>query len=79
MKRTQIYIDENMYKLLEVESKIEKKTISEIIRETIESRLQANVEKLIVKAERIRGLRKDKTNNVDGYIKTLRRDRAVWS
>ncbi len=79
MKRTQIYIDENMYKLLEVESKIEKKTISEIIRETIESRLQANVEKLIVKAERIRGLRKDKVNNVDGYIKTLRRDRAVWS
>jgi len=79
MKRTQIYIDENMYKLLEVESKIEKKTISEIIRETIESRLQTNVEKLIVKAERFRGLRSDEVNNVDGYIKTLRRDRAVWS
>lgn len=79
MKRTQIYIDENMYKLLEVESKIEKKTISEIIRGTIESRLQTNVEKLIVKAERIRGLRSDQANNVDGYIKTLRKDRAVWS
>ena len=79
MKRTQIYIDENMYKLLEIESKIEKKTISEIIRGTIESRLQINVEKLIVKAERIRGLRSDEANNVDGYIETLRKDRAVWS
>jgi len=75
MKRTQIYIDENMYNLLEIESKIEKKTISEIIRGTIESRLQANVEKLILKAERIRGLRSDEEYNVDGYIKKLRRDR----
>ncbi len=75
MKRTQIYIDENMYNLLKIESKIEKKTISEIIRGTIESRLQANVEKLILKAERIRGLRSDEEYNVDGYIKKLRRDR----
>ena len=75
MKRTQIYIDENMYNLLEIESKIEKKTISEIIRGSIESRLQANVEKLILKAERIRGLRSDEKYNVDGYIKKLRRDR----
>lgn len=79
MKRTQIYIDETIYKLLEMESKLKKKTISEIIRESIESRLQANADKLIAKAERARGLRGDETYNVDGYIRTLRKDREVWS
>ncbi len=78
MKRTQIYLDETMYKLLEKESELEKKTISEIIRESIDSHLQANIDKLLTKADRVRGLKKDETYDVDEYINSLRRDRKVW-
>lgn len=78
MKRTQIYLDETMYKLLEKESELEKKTISEIIRESIKSHLQANIDKLLTKAYRVRGLKKDETYDVDEYINSLRRDRKVW-
>ena len=79
MKRTQIYIDEMMYKLLEAKSKVEKKTISQLIRESIEARLRPNADKLIATVERVRGLRRDEHFDVDNHIRALRKDRKEWS
>lgn len=40
MKRTQIYLEADTYKTLKTESKIEKKSLSQIIREAIGERLR---------------------------------------
>jgi hypothetical protein len=77
MKRTQIYLDENMLDLLRRQSKAEKKTISEIIRQTMEAHLQKNVGRIRSQVDRVTGIRSDREGDVDQYVRSLRQDRQT--
>ena len=77
MKRTQIYIDESTYKLLKKESKITGKTISELIRKSIEGKINQRVDEILRRTEIVYGMWKDKRFDVEEYISDLRKDRNV--
>ncbi len=47
MRRTQIYLDEEIYAYLKRESKLRKKTISELIREAIKEKIQNSKDKML--------------------------------
>ncbi len=74
MKRTQIYIDDTTFDFLQQESKIQKKTISQIIRESIRRRMSDRREEMIRKMEAVYGIWKDRNIDVDTYIRDLRQD-----
>jgi hypothetical protein len=77
MKRTQIYLDETMLDLLRQQSRAEKKTISEIIRQAMEAHLQANESRIHNQVDRVSGIRGDQNGNVHEYIRSLRKDREI--
>lgn len=77
MKRTQIYIDENTYKLLKKESKITGKTISELIRESIKGKMNQRVNEILKRTEDVYGIWKDRKFDTQEYIRDLRRDRNL--
>lgn len=77
MKRTQIYIDENTYKLLKKESKITGKTISELIRESIKGKMNRRVDEILRRTEEVYGIWKDREFDTQEYIRDLRRDRNL--
>jgi predicted CopG family antitoxin len=77
MKRTQIYLDDDIFEYLENESKIEHKSISEIIRESIRAKINFHVKDLVGKMNKIYGLWKDRDIEPDQYIRELRKDRKL--
>jgi hypothetical protein len=77
MKRTQIYLDEPILELLRQQSKAEKRTISEIIRQVMEAHLQTNVTRIRNQVDRVAGIRSDRKGDLDNYIRSLRRDRET--
>jgi hypothetical protein len=77
MKRTQIYLDESTYKLLKKESKITGKTISELIRKSIEGKINQRVDEIVRRTEVVYGMWKDKRFDVEEYISDLRKDRNL--
>jgi negative regulator of replication initiation len=78
MKRTQIYIDEGTYKYLREESKITGKTMSEIIRESIKSRISAKADEILKRTDDVYGIWKNRKIEVQKHIRELRRDRKIW-
>lgn len=77
MKRTQIYLDEEIYSFLRKESSITGKTISEIIRDTLKERLNRDLGKLIKSAEEVSGIWSDREFDTNQYIRNLRKDRII--
>ena len=77
MKRTQIYLDESMLEYLRQQSRAEKKTISEIIRQVMEAHLHTNVTRIRNQVDRVTGIRSDRKGDMDEYIRSLRRDRQT--
>ena len=77
MKRTQIYLDQEIFNSLMVESKQYKKTISELIRDRIKDSQKNKVDNIQNAMENIKGLWQDKDIDVDKYIRDLRIDRIV--
>ena len=77
MKRTQIYIDEGTLLHLQNESEIEHKTISVLIRESIKDKIHHKKYNIIKKMDIIFGLWEDRTDDVDDYIRNVRRDRTI--
>ncbi|MBF0560172.1 MAG: hypothetical protein HQL08_15490, partial [Nitrospirae bacterium] len=75
MKRTQIYIDEETYGSLKIESKLKGISISEIIRDSVHKQLSGSVERMIRATESISGLWKDRRFNVDEFVRAARKDR----
>ena len=78
MKRTQIYIDEKTYGNLKKESRLKGLSISEIIRESVQKKLGSRVERMIRATDSVSGLWKDRRFDVDGFIRTARKDRKAW-
>jgi hypothetical protein len=78
MKRAQIYIDEKTYGNLKKESRLKGVSISEIIRESVQTKLGSRAEKMIRATDSVCGLWKDRRFDVHEFIRAVRKDRKVW-
>ncbi|MBC7333311.1 MAG: ribbon-helix-helix domain-containing protein [Actinobacteria bacterium] len=80
MKRTQIYLTDEQYNNLSIESKKAKKTVSELIREAIEYRYKLKKEEDFDKIVRdVCGIWKDRKDIKSGieYVNNIRSDRRL--
>jgi metal-responsive CopG/Arc/MetJ family transcriptional regulator len=78
MRRTQIYLDEEIYAYLKRESRLRKKTISELIREAVKEKIQNRKNKMLSALKEVAGIWKDRDVNPEEFIKTVRKDRRTW-
>lgn len=78
MKRTQIYLDEEIYSYLKRESRIRKKTISELIREALKEKMARRKVKLLKALEEVKGIWSDRDIDPTSFVENLREDRAGW-
>ncbi|MEE9430218.1 MAG: hypothetical protein V3V16_04200 [Melioribacteraceae bacterium] len=72
MKRTQIYLDEELINILKIESKLRKKKVSMLIRETLRAKY-LNKDKKIVLLEKAAGIWKDRDFDTNEYVRNLRK------
>ncbi|HDD43887.1 MAG TPA: ribbon-helix-helix protein, CopG family [Candidatus Desulfofervidus auxilii] len=80
MKRTQIYLDDTLYMVLKEKSKRSKKSISEVIRESLRKVLFPKSELLIKNMEGIFGLWSDrKALDPDQYVREIRKGNRLDS
>ncbi|MEW6088648.1 MAG: ribbon-helix-helix protein, CopG family [bacterium] len=78
MKRTQIYIDENMFNFLEREGKAEHKSVSELVRESLDEKVRYKISDMLKKTEKVFGIWKDKKISAEDYVRNMRKDRKIW-
>ncbi len=71
MKRTQIYLDEDILQVLKKESHLKKKNISSIIRDTLREKFLKK--KHLNAVEETAGLWKDRDFDVEEYVRNLRK------
>lgn len=77
MHRTQIYLDDEIFRFLNSESKSTRLPFSEIIRMSIRQKIKNDVETMILKMERATGSWADESITPEKYIRNLRMDRSV--
>lgn len=77
MKRTQIFIEEDIYKYLQKESDFENKTVSEIIRKSLREMLMYKTNNIIKHSNKIFGIWKNRKMDVEHYINNIREDRNI--
>jgi len=77
MKRTQIYLDEETFEYLKVESNLRGITISEVIRESIKDKRHQSKEKILSALDEVVGVWKNRRLDTEKYIRGLRRDRIL--
>ena len=78
MKRTNIYIDDDMIAELKRESKQNNTSISEIIRDSLKNRNKNRKNNILSKLNNVFGLWKNRNINVNDYINNIRKDRKIW-
>ncbi len=77
MRRTQIYLDEEIFSILEQESKTKHITVSEVIRRSLKQSLVRREQKIRKNLERVFGLWSDRSIDTEQYVRDLRKDREV--
>ncbi|NPA51436.1 MAG: CopG family transcriptional regulator [Aquificae bacterium] len=77
MKRTQIYLDEEVYKYLKAESKRTGKSVSEIIREKLRAEINQSKENLVKAIDETAGIWQYKTENVEETIRNIRKGKRI--
>ena len=77
MHRTQIYLDDIIYKYLENEKKKTKLSFSEIIRNNIKQNIQNNSQAIIDKMEKAAGSWSNTDETPENYVKRIRKDRKI--
>ena len=77
MKRTQIYIEDEIFSLLEKESSSEHKSISELIRDSIREKYKFKSRSLSKKLNTVFGIWSDRKFDTDEYIRNIRKDRKI--
>lgn len=73
MKRTQIYLDEEVYKYLKAESKRTGKSVSEIIGEKLRTEINQFKENLIKAIDETAGIWQYKAENVEETTRNIRK------
>ena len=76
MRRTQLYLDDDLWKLLHLIARQSGETISELVRNAIREKYNQDRARRIEAFESIIGLWKDRTDigETDDYVRDLRRD-----
>lgn len=72
MKRTQIYLDDDIYGILKIESKLKKKKISSLIRDALNEKYNKRNEKSDL-IENLCGIWKEKPGEAENLTDNLRR------
>jgi Arc/MetJ family transcription regulator len=83
VRRTQLYLDDDLWTVLRLQARIEKTTISELVRRAVRERYSVDREKRKRAMEAVIGIWKDRTDIRDSteYVRKLRRDtrlERVW-
>lgn len=71
INRTQIYLDEQLSEALKRQSKIQKKKVSQIIREILRESLLSNKNKALSVSD-LAGIWSDRNFDTDEYVRNLR-------
>ncbi len=77
MRRTQLYLDDDLWNALHARARSEKTTISDLVRQAARERYLGNLEerrKAMLAFVGIRKNRKDLPNSTEEYVRSLRRD-----
>lgn len=72
MKRTQLYLDEQLWDALHARAQREKTSISELVRQAVRDRYIGNFERRRAAMERFVGLRKPGADAVDARLEVRR-------
>lgn len=78
MKRTQIYLDAEIFAVLKVESKLKRTRISSLIREALREKYSVQEKKAIV-IDKVAGIWKDRDFDVDNYVREKRSNKRRTS
>ncbi len=75
MRRTQLYLDDQLWEALHVRARIQKTTISELVREAVRGRYFGKRDEQRKAMQGFVGIRKDRSEPLDtvDYVRTLRR------
>jgi hypothetical protein len=79
MRRTQLYLDDDLWSALHTQARKQGTSISELVREAARERYLGNLEKRREAMLAIVGIRKDVPESVDSteYVRGLRRDKRL--
>ncbi len=77
MHRTQIYLEDDIYQYLKKESTRTRKSLSDLIRESLRKQVGQKVEKMLRNTDKVCGLWKDQKGDPQAYIRRLRKDRSL--
>ncbi len=75
MHRTQIYLEDDIYQYLKKESTRTRKSLSDLVRESLRKQVGQKMERMIQNTDRVCGLWKDKDVDPETYVRQLRKDR----
>ena len=80
MKRTQLYLDEDIWKVLQIRSRLSGTSISELVRQAIREKYGVSAEKRRQAMESWVGAWKDRTDlpDTETYIRQLRKGDRRW-
>ncbi len=78
MKRTQIYLDENVFTYFEAQSKLERRTVSDLIRQALEWYLKSDQNRLVNQAEKVFGIWRDRDFSSGKVHVNSKRERYPW-
>ena len=79
MRRTQLYLDDELWNALHVRARSQGTTISDLVRRAVRDRYLGNSDERSKAMLAFIGIRKDRTDLPDSteYVRTLRRDRRI--
>ncbi|OGV20565.1 MAG: hypothetical protein A2X47_12725 [Lentisphaerae bacterium GWF2_38_69] len=77
MHRTQIYLDDEIYKFLEKEKRKSHLSYSEIIRLNIKSNIKNRYSAILNRMEKVSGVWDDESQSPEEYVDNIRRDRRI--
>jgi Ribbon-helix-helix protein, copG family len=80
MRRTQLYLDDDLWKALHARARSEGTTISDLVRQAARERYLGNLEERRKAMEALVGIWRDRTDLPDSteeYVRNLRRDTRI--
>lgn len=79
MKRTQLYLDDDLWDMLHIRARNEGSSVSELVRKAVRERYLGNLDERAKAMQAFIGIRKDRTDIGDSteYIRNLRRDNRL--
>ena len=79
MRRTQLYLDDDLWNALHTRARKEGTSISDLVRQAAQERYLGNLEKRREAMRAIIGIRKDVSESVDSteYVRRLRRGKRL--